>query len=186
MSKNKLYTLLIIYILCCICIYYSPKVETKNIKINSTDNTKNVNQPIKNEIKVIEELPIGKLTIKKINLEKPLYEITSKKNNIEENITILNGSIEPNKNNSIFFLAAHSGPGNIAFFNNLDKLNINDKIILEYKNNNYTYIIKDIWETEKDGNIEINKETNNQLILTTCSKKDKYKQLILNCIKIES
>ena len=185
MSKIKLYTLLIIYILCCICIYYSPKTETKNIEIETTNEIKNTNQSIKNNIIIKQEQPIGKLTIEKINLEKPLYEITSRKNNVEENVTILNGSIEPNKNNSIFFLAAHSGPGDIAFFNDLDNLNINDKILLEYKNNNYIYIVKDIWETTKDGNIEINKEKNNQLILTTCSKKDKYKQLILNCIKIE-
>lgn len=185
MSKIKLYTLLIIYILCCICIYYSPKTVTKNIKTKTTNEIKII-ESIENKLVIEEEKPIGKLIIKKINLEKQLYEITSKKNNIEENVTILNGSIEPNKNNSIFFLAAHSGPGDIAFFNDLDKLNINDKILLEYKNSNYIYQVKDIWETKKDGNIEINKEVNNQLILTTCSKKDEHKQLILNCIKIES
>lgn len=184
MSKVRLYILIIFYILCCICIYHSqktiPKKQYKKEIINvkeSIDNVKTI---------TIKEEPIGALIIEKINLNKPLYEINSKKNNIEENITILKGSIEPNKNNSIFFLAAHSGPGEIAFFNNLDKLNINDIITLKYKNIKYYYSVKDIWETNKDGNIEVNKDINNQLILTTCSKNDNTKQLVINCTKIES
>ena len=57
-----------------------------------------------------------------------------------------------------------------------------DTIILEYKDIKYTYIIKNIWETKKIGTISVPKENINQLILTTCSMKDKDNQLIINSI----
>lgn len=186
MSKYKIIIILIIYSLCCITIY-SNKPE-KNIDINKQETKTNILPTTKtNNIKVQqyieEEQPIGYIKINKINLNKPLYPITSSKNNIEENVTILKESNPPNNKDSIFFLAAHSGTGDIAFFNELDKLNTNDEIILIYENIKYVYQVKDIWETTKDGSIEVIKENNNQLILTTCSKSSQSKQLIINCTK---
>ena len=70
----------------------------KKILINNNDNS------------------IGYLKINKINLKEKLYNINSKENNIEKNITILKGSILPDKDNSIIFIAAHSGTGKIAYF----------------------------------------------------------------------
>ena len=179
MEKIKILFILLIYITICIIIYN---------KIPIKENTKTIENILneKNSIPLIEEKPIGEILIKKINLKQPIYNQTSKKNNIEENVTILNGSESPSQENSIMFLAAHSGQGNIAFFNNLDKLNINDIILLKYDNITYKYIVTNIWETKKDGNIEIIKENYQQLILTTCSKQNKKKQLIINCKKIES
>lgn len=87
----------------------------------------------------------------------------------------------PDQENSIIFLAAHSGSGEIAFFNNLDKLIKKDKIILEYNNEIYYYEVTDIWEENKNGYIHVNKGETKQLVLTTCSKK-KDTQLIINCI----
>ena len=87
----------------------------------------------------------------------------------------------PDKENSIIFLAAHSGRGEIAFFDDLDKLIEKDIITLEYNNELYSYEVTDIWEENKNGYIHINKGKNKQLILTTCSKK-KDKQLIINCV----
>ena len=129
---------------------------------------------------------IGYLKIDKINLKEKLYNNNSKENNIEHNVTILKESILPDKNNSIVFIAAHSGIGDIAYFEELDELNINDEIVLNINNKTYTYIVKDYWEEKKNGYININKENKNQLILTTCSpNKDNY-QLVINCIENES
>ena len=123
---------------------------------------------------------IGKLIINKISLKEELYPINNSKNNIEEHVTI----IEEIDNTLV--LAAHSGIGNIAYFERLDELNINDEIILYYKNKKYKYVVKEIWEEKKNGYIHINKENKRQLVLTTCSpKKEKY-QLIVNCIEKES
>lgn len=128
------------------------------------------------------DLPIGKLIINKLNIDNNLYHINSKNNNVDKNITILKESIEPNIDNSIFYIAAHSGTGDKAYFKNLNKLKVGDKITLLYKNNYYIYKVKDIFEQDKDGYININKEKKKQLILTTCSPNHKNKQLIINSI----
>lgn len=129
---------------------------------------------------------IGYIIIPKINLERPLYPINSKENTIEKNIAILKESIMPDETNSILILAAHSGTGKIAFFEQLDQLTINDEIIISYHNKNYTYQVKDIWEEKKNGYININKELKKQLVLTTCSPKKDNTQLIINCTIKES
>lgn len=189
---NKIFSiflLLSIYLLMCNKIYieYKPITQTTQ-KIKSAENI----QPIKQEkntqeIKYIPkpDTSIGKITINKINLSQKIYPQNDRLNNIEKNVTILNYSAEPSEENSIIFIAAHSGTGKLAYFKNLDKLDINDIITLTYKNIDYTYQIKDIWETNKDGNISVEKEKSNQLILTTCSPtKDNY-QLIINSILIK-
>ena len=128
---------------------------------------------------------IGNLIIDKINLDMPLYNIESKNNNIEENITILKESILPPKEKSIIFLAAHSGTSKIAYFDNLDKLEINDTILLTINNTENVYQIKNIYKQKKNGYIHINKENKDQLILTTCDPNNNEYQLIINSTKKE-
>ena len=125
-------------------------------------------------------IPIAKIIIPKINIDNSLYSQKSDENTVEKNIMILDGTILPNNSNSIIFLAAHSGNGSIAYFNDLDQLKINDTIIFQYKKYNYYYYIDKIYEEDKDGDIEINKSSNQQLVLTTCSKTNSKKQLIIN------
>lgn len=141
---------------------------------------------ITKEEKIIKKNSFAELIINKINLDEELFSKDSSENNIEKHVTILNESIYPDNDNSIMIIAAHSGIGRIAYFNELDKLEINDEIILIYKDKEYIYIVKDIWEEKKTGYININREKKKQLVLTTCSPtRDKY-QLIINCIEKES
>ena len=135
------------------------------------------------KISILGEKPLGTLIIKKLDLKENLYNIDSPKNNVEEHVTILKESTLPDKDNSILFLAAHSGTGKIAYFEELDKLKVNDKIKIIYKNKEYQYLVKSIWEEKKDGYININREDHKQLILTTCSPNKKGYQLIINCIE---
>ena len=126
----------------------------ENIKITTKAQTETIKKPKKNNLNkniIKYEKPIGKIIIDKININKDLYNISSKKNNVEENITILKESIFPPNPNSIVFIAAHSGNGKKAYFNNLNKLNKNDNIIIEYKQTRYNYVVNNIWETEKNG-----------------------------------
>lgn len=184
--------LLIIYLLICNKIYLKYICEEKLVPTkNQSNETKNIEQKEfypqtkKNEDANKKDESIGTLIIEKINLYKNLYPTSSSKNNIEQNVTILEYSEEPNILNSIMFIAAHSGTGRLAYFKNLNKLQKGDIIKLNYKNNNYIYQIKDIWEIEKTGQITVEKENNTQLVLTTCSpNKDNY-QLIINSIQIE-
>lgn len=125
---------------------------------------------------------IGSLKIKKLNINQPLYKLDSEKNNIEKNVTILKDSIMPDQKESIVFLAAHSGTGKIAYFEELNQLTVGDIINLEYKNKKYEYQINKIWEENKNGYIHINKEDSNQLVLTTCSPTKINKQLVINSI----
>ena len=86
-------------------------------------------------------------------------------NNVNKSVTIL-----PESNDSIIYLAAHSGVGHLAYFKDLNKLAINDKINLTYQNSNNTYLVTDIYEYPKIGHITINRNINlKYLILTTCS-----------------
>lgn len=131
----------------------------------------------------VQKEEIGRIIIKKINLEKNLYEINSPQNTVEKNVTILKESTPPIEKESIMILAAHSGTGDIAYFNSLDKLELDDSITLIYKNKKYTYAVKNIWEEPKTGYINFNKEKGKQLILTTCSPTNRKKQLVINCIE---
>ena len=138
----------------------------KSIEINDTnDNVNNV---------------FAVISIPKINLEKGLYNIDSAENNVKYNVEILKGSIMPNEFYSHLFLASHSGSNYNAYFNNLPKLELNDKIYILFNGVKYTYEINSIFEVEKDGKIEIN-DTNNVKMLTliTCHI-GTNKQIVVN------
>lgn len=170
--------LLTVYLGSCLLIYNSEKdiksISTANLERNTnTSYISTVNKDENDEI-------IGTLTIDKLNLSKKIYNINSSHNNVEENVTILNDDM------NLIVLAAHSGPGYIAFFNDLDKLELNDTVNLTYNNKKLVYKVTNIEEQPKDGTIEINKTDKQRLILTTCSKKDKTKQLVVITEKIDA
>ncbi len=144
--------------------------EEKNIaKYLAKSNDKNEKQ---NSFIAILEIP-------KINLKKGLYNINSKENNVDKNIEILHESQMPDINNGNFILASHSGTSKISYFKNLDKLNINDKLIIYYKTEKYTYKLVNIYEVDKTGSIEIIRNHNKRaLTLITCNKNNKSKQLV--------
>ena len=175
---KKLLTILIIVttVLTCLSI----------IKINNNYTNNN----IINKFNIIEKrIPndeIGSLKITSLNINEKLYKIDSEENNVDKHVTILKESIFPDNDNSIVFIAAHSGTGDIAYFKDLDKIKKGDLIVLEINNNKYNYIVKNSWEEKKNGYINVNKEESNQLILTTCSPNNMNKQLIVNCIEKES
>ncbi len=143
----------------------------KDIKEISTNNVEKINT-IKEKIQGVLEIP-------KIKLKKEFYDINSNENNVNKNIMILKESKMPNINNSILFIAAHSGNANISFFKNLDLLELDDNIIIHYQNKKYYYTVSKIYELKKDGTLTVNKNIHeNMLVLTTCSK-NKDKQLIV-------
>ena len=171
MLRKSLVSILLLtaYLSSCLFIY-SIETDKKEVisKISSIEKNTNTANYVNNNEEVI-----GTLTINKINLSKDIYKINSSHNNVDENVTILNDD------NNLIVLAAHSGPGYIAFFNNLDKLEFNDIIKLNFKGKKLKYKVTNIEEQVKDGTIEINKTNKQRLILTTCSKKDKNKQLVI-------
>lgn len=156
------------------------------LKINNQQKTESIIKSFIITYPQKNENIIGKIQIKSIDIDENLYNIDSEENNVDKHVTILKESIFPDKDNSIIFIAAHSGEGDIAYFKELDKLKPNDIILLTLYNKKYQYIVKESWEENKNGYINVNKNIENQLILTTCSPHKNNKQLIVNCIEKES
>lgn len=134
------------------------------------------------EVKPKKEIKyIGILKIPKINLERGLVDRNSYSNNVNYNIQILSNSSMPDEKNGNVILAAHSGNGRTAFFKNIDKLVINDEVIIDYKNKTYKYKIINIYDIEKTGKAKIIRNNNvNTLTLVTC-RHNTNNQIIVIC-----
>lgn len=178
--KKYLYKTIIIIVYCISCIHiYNKSIDNNIIKTKEITNLKEI-QSKPRKIKI--EKPKYIIKIDKIKINKPIYHIESINNNVEKNVTLLQETNTPEKEDSHIFLAAHSGNSNIAYFDKIYKLKINNEIKLKYYNNEYKYIIIDIREENKNGYISIKKYNQNTLTLTTCSK-NKNKQLIITALK---
>ncbi len=166
--------------------YYKDKMDQRNL--NNFFNEENLptnnieNKAIVNKKSTInvENNYIAVLEIPKINIKRGLLAIDNKYNNIEYNITILKGSDYPDVENGNFILASHSGTGRIAFFSNLNKLNIDDYVYVYYKKIKYTYKVNNKYLAEKNGTLKLSASHEKSIItLTTCDPNSKSKQLIV-------
>lgn len=124
---------------------------------------------------------IGVLYIPKINLKRGLVDPTSYQNNIQYNIQFLKDSSMPDEMYGNVILAAHSGNARISYFKNLDKLDKNDEVTIDYNNKTYVYSVVNKYEVEKSGKVNvIRNRTENTLTLITC-KHNTNKQIVVVC-----
>ena len=122
---------------------------------------------------------IAILKIPKINLERGLVDPNSYLNNVNYNLEIVKGSDMPDVNNGNMIIAGHSGTARISYFRNLNRLDIDDLIIIDYNFNSYKYKVVDIYDIEKTGYAEISKENNTTtLTLITC-RHNTSKQIVI-------
>lgn len=122
---------------------------------------------------------IGILEIPKINLKRGFLNLNSRYNNVDYNITVINGSTFPNEVNNNLILAAHSGNCPVCFFDKLYNLSLNDKAYVYYNNIKYSYKIVNIYEVEKDGTVAIYRDySKNTLTLITCTRYSNTKQTV--------
>jgi len=122
---------------------------------------------------------IGYLTIPKINLNKGFLDKRSPENDVEKNIYIVEGSTYPDVDKGNFIIAAHSGPGWKAFFNDLYKLEKSDIAIVSYKDKKYTYQVTNIYKQNKTGKIAIYRNYDKTtLTLITCTNHDSKTQTV--------
>ena len=122
---------------------------------------------------------IAVLEIPSINLKRGLVDPSSKYNNVNYNIQIINKSTMPDVVNGNLVLAGHNGASYVSFFRNLDKLNINDKIYICYGGYKYEYSLSKIYDTPKDGNVEVHRDNSKTTItLITCKKNTKDTQVV--------
>lgn len=144
-------------------ITFNKKVENLNIK----------------EVKENKNNYIAVLKIPKINLEKGLVNPDSYYNDVNFNIEFLDSSSMPDENNGNVILASHSGNSNISYFKNLHKLSVDDEIIIYYQKESYFYKVVNIYDVQKTGVVEINRNMNiSTLTLITC-KHNSDKQLVI-------
>lgn len=121
------------------------------------------------------------LKIPKINLNKGIVSKDSKFNNVDRNIQILKESDMPDIENGNLILASHSGNSNVSYFKDLNKLELNDNIYIEYNNKKYHYKIVNYYIVEKTGLIDIIRNKNKaNLTLITCIE-NSNKQLVIIC-----
>lgn len=122
---------------------------------------------------------IGTLEIPKINLKKGFVSPNSKYNDINYNVTIIDGFDYPDVDKGNFILAAHSGTGPLALFKNLYKLGTGDIAKVTYKGKLYTYKIVKIYTVKKQGYLTIYRNPNKTtLTLITCTKDNKKLQTV--------
>lgn len=122
---------------------------------------------------------LGILEIPKINLKNGFYGLDSQYNNVDYNVTVINGSTYPTEENNNLILAAHSGDCPVCYFEKLYKLTLGDVAYLNYKNIKYSYKIVDIYEVEKDGTVAIYRDySKNVLTLITCTRNSNTKQTV--------
>lgn len=154
-------------IICNIVNQVYPTKPESNTKQNPIISTENV------------ETPYGILEITKLGLKQTLFSQDDPRNHVDQNVTILKESQLPDQNNSTLILAAHSGTGPHAYFNDIHKLQTKDDIIVHYQKVQYTYQIQIKYEEDKNGYIHLPSAVNkNRIVLTTCSQNNQ-KQLVL-------
>ena len=85
----------------------------------------------------------------------------------------------PDVVNGNLVLASHNGASYISFFKNLYKLNIDDKVYVYYNGYKYEYSISKIYDTSKDGHIDVYRDNQKTTItLITCKKNTKDTQTV--------
>ena len=120
------------------------------------------------------------LYIDKLSIVNKIYPKENKKNNIDLNVVIMNDSDYPDTNNGVVIIGGHSGTGPTAYFKDLDKLQVGDIVIIDYKENKYFYVVKKMYKDYKDGSINITRDfMKNELTIFTCYPKVKNNYLVV-------
>lgn len=155
-------------------IYDNSQEEVANVLLEYEEGEKE--QP---EEEVITNDYIGYLEIPKINLNKGFLNVKSEENDVEKNLYVVPGSNYPNKKNGNLIIAAHSGTGWKAFFNDLYKLEKSDVAYVRYKGMKYTYEVVNIYTHPKTGSVKIERDyEKSTLTLITCTNNDDTTQTV--------
>ena len=128
---------------------------------------------IKNEVSLDKSEYYGYLIIPSIDMTYGFYDIQNELNSVDKNVTLIDAKVK-----NTYVLAAHSGTGNLAYFNDLKYLKEYDEIYLKFEDKILEYEVVNIKSEKKNGKIKIRNQEN-QLILTTCDQIRKGNQLII-------
>ena len=144
--------------------YLNNNSLTNQILLNNNNNKESYNAEL--------EIPI-------LSLKGKLYNKNHALNNVNKNITLIYPNNFENIEHHTIIIAAHSGNSKVSYFHDLDKLNINAIFYITTKEKRYTYKVISKYETDKNGRLDYIEDTRSLAYLTTCSEKNKDKQLIV-------
>ncbi len=168
--------------------YYQNNKEIEMID-NYIEETKIIEEQIDvQEQEVIEEKQEQKinytavLEIPSINLKRGVVDSTKNFNSINYAISVDKNSNYPDKEGN-FILYAHSGNSSIAYFKNLNKVEIDDEVYVYYKGVKYKYKIFTKYDIEKTGKAEVLfSNTEKYITLITCNQNKTGYQVVLTGI----
>lgn len=119
------------------------------------------------------------LEIPSINLKRGVVDSTKNFNSINYAISVDKNSNYPDKEGN-FILYAHSGNSSIAYFRNLNNVEIDDEIYVYYNGVKYKYKIFTKYDIKKTGKAEILfSNTEKYITLITCNQNRNGYQVIL-------
>lgn len=157
-----------------------------NDYINDTSIVNEVDDTKKEEEKVEEKKTSSNninytaiIEIPAINLKRGVVDSTNNFNSINYAISVDKNSNYPNEKGN-FILYAHSGNSYIAYFRNLNQVNINDNVYIYFNGVKYRYVIYDKYDIEKTGKAKVvTSKRDNFITLITCNQDRKGYQIIL-------
>lgn len=148
-----------------------PKEIKSEEEVQTSDATSDVVEENETPAPVYNYSYIGVLEIPKIGIKQGFLDLSSKYNNVDYNVTLINGSTFPDTENNNLILASHSGNCSVCYFRTLYKVGMGDIAIVYYKEYKYTYTVVDIYEVQKTGTVTIYRDYNkNTLTLITCTR----------------
>ena len=136
-----------------------------------TENVVNGEANTTNNVVIDYSKYLGVLEIPRIGLKRGFYGVGSRYNNIQYNVTMVNGTSLPDQVNGNTILMAHSGDAYISFFAYLYKLELGNLAYITYQGNQYTYQLVNRYDVPKIGVVSIKRDyTKTCLTLITCTK----------------
>lgn len=190
---KKIGILLIIGAIGLIAFYYVHQIATDR-KIEQEVNNYIEETTIMNNENDVEEVvePIEKkeepkreinytaiLEIPSINLKRGVVDSTKNFSSINYAISVDKNSNYPNEMGN-FILYAHSGNSSIAYFKNLNKVELKDSVYVYYNGVKYKYEIFDKYDIEKTGKAKvIDSKQNKYITLITCNQNRKNYQIVI-------
>ena len=122
---------------------------------------------------------IGFIEIPKIGVKRGFLDVNERYNNVDYNVTVIQGSNYPDVEAGNLILAAHSGNCSYCYFDKLYKLSKGDEAYVTYGDVKYAYKIVDIYEVEKTGTVAIYRDYSKKVLtLITCTRNSKTKQTV--------
>ena len=137
---------------------------------NLSEDTTNTEE-VEKEVVVDYSKYLGVLEIPKIGLKRGFYNIGSRYNNIQYNVSMVEGSTLPDVVNGNLILMAHSGWAAISYFEYLYNLKIGDYAYVTYNGQKYGYQLVNIYDVPKTGKVKIVRNYDKTtLTLITCTR----------------